>query len=229
MVRICSDTGKKFFSENNMDEIFDYHIHSTFSDGENTIDEIARYCAEKNIKEIAITDHVRESLSYDFSEYLAAIEKARKQYNISIIKGIEAKILPDGKLNMPSTIIDKVGLIIGAIHGWPEDISFEKAYEFLVETNCTIIGHVKFLNPNLIGMFLKHKKVLEINNQYRLSEAELQLIKKYPQLKISFGSNAHKLTDIEAAQQYFREIAKKYCHENQIFSLHTNRKTSIVR
>jgi histidinol phosphatase-like PHP family hydrolase len=39
------------------DQYSDYHIHSVFSDGTATIEEIVQYAGKLGMKEIAITDH----------------------------------------------------------------------------------------------------------------------------------------------------------------------------
>lgn len=198
---------------------WDYHIHTTFSDGQNSVDEIAKFCMEIGLQEIAITDHVRKNITYNFSDLLTEIDHAEQKYGIKIWHSAEAKILQNGQLDISDQILNKTDFIIGSIHSWPENISFEMGYKLLCESPCTIIGHVKFLNEKLIKLFIKKKKILEINNQYQLLEKELALIKKFPDLKISFGSNSHDTSQLKPAQKYFQHIANTYCHENQIWKI----------
>lgn len=200
-----------------MNITWDYHIHTIFSDGQNSVDEIAKFCKELGLQEIAITDHVREKITYNFSDLINDIKQAEKKYGMKIWKGSEARILPDGKLDISDKILEATDFVIGSIHTWPKDVPFEVGYKLLSETPCTIIGHVKFLNESLIKLFIKKNKVLEINNFYRLSDEELSLIKKFPDLEISFGSNTHRLDQLKPAHDYFQYIAKAYCYKNQIW------------
>ncbi len=64
-----------------MDRV-DFHMHTTFSDGSYTPEELLRYCKEKNLRAVAVTDHDTVT-SYD--EAKAAADK----YGIELIPGIE--------------------------------------------------------------------------------------------------------------------------------------------
>src|ERR1700683_4175511 len=129
---------------------WDYHIHTTFSDGQNSVEEIAKCCKELGLQEIGITDHVRRKLTYNFSDLVMDIKRAEKKYHIKIWRGAEARILPDGQLDISAEVIRATDFVIGSIHTWPEEVTFEKGYNLLCETPCTLIGHVNFLNENLI-------------------------------------------------------------------------------
>jgi len=49
-----------------MNITWDYHIHTTFSDGKNSVDEIAKSSKKIGLLEIGITDHVRKNITYNF-------------------------------------------------------------------------------------------------------------------------------------------------------------------
>ena len=69
-----------------MEKLIDMHIHTTYSDGEKTPEEIIDMAIERNIKTIAITDH----------DTLNGIKKVRSlniTKNIEIINGIELSVL----------------------------------------------------------------------------------------------------------------------------------------
>lgn len=194
-----------------------YHIHTDYTHGQNSVDKIAAYCKKLNIQEIAITEHIRLHPTYTFDELKEDISKAVKKYHITIFTGVETKILPNGQLDFPKNL--NVDIIIGSVHSWPKEADLGAAYELLSKSKATIIGHPKILNEEIIKMFIKHKKVLEISYKYPLIDSQFRLIQKFPQLRLSLGADAHRLLDIKKAQSYFGKLVEKYNYSNQIWRI----------
>lgn len=71
--------------------MIDLHIHSKFSDGTDTIDDIIKIAKEKNIPALALTDH---DTTYGVKEI---IEKAKKE-NIVVVPGVEISSVSNGHL-----------------------------------------------------------------------------------------------------------------------------------
>ncbi len=101
----------------------DLQMHTTFSDGVNSISEMALKGIELGYDYIGITDHfgklkianaIDES---EFNEYIDAIEKADSEINgIKIYKGAEVEIDKNGDLGFDRDLLEKLDFIIGAIH-----------------------------------------------------------------------------------------------------------------
>ena len=53
----------------------DFHLHSTWYDGKNTISEIINSAQNNRINSIAITDHVRKESVYFDNYFLGVIKK----------------------------------------------------------------------------------------------------------------------------------------------------------
>ncbi len=101
----------------------DLQMHSKWTDGKNTIEEMARACKERGYEYCAITDHssavrVAGGLSADdFKRQLEEIEKARQKVpGIKILTGCEVDILPDGALDLPDGILERFDVVIAAVH-----------------------------------------------------------------------------------------------------------------
>jgi DNA polymerase (family X) len=83
----------------------DYHIHSIFSDGLNTYDEIVKAAENLNLKEIAITDHSDEYMAAYRAPRLQGFYHASHRWknminNIRVIRGLEADLLSsDGTIS----------------------------------------------------------------------------------------------------------------------------------
>ncbi|GAB6076619.1 DNA polymerase/3'-5' exonuclease PolX [Desulfurobacterium crinifex] len=102
----------------------DLHIHSNWSDGASTIEEIALKAIELGYKYIAITDHskslrVASGLSEeDLLKRNEEIDRLNKKFQgkIKILKGTEVDILPDGSLDYNDEILSQLDFVVAAIH-----------------------------------------------------------------------------------------------------------------
>lgn len=84
--------------------MIDLHIHSNYSDGQGSVEEIARRAKERGLKAIAIVDHSIE-LPFGLTEKKARmreieIENAASLYGIKIYSGIECSINAAGEIEI---------------------------------------------------------------------------------------------------------------------------------
>jgi len=101
----------------------DLHLHTNWSDGKNSILEMAIEAREIGYQYIAITDH-SQSLGIAAGltvEKLYEQVKEIKQLNseikdITILHGIEVDIKSDGSLDFPDEILSELDIVIAAIH-----------------------------------------------------------------------------------------------------------------
>lgn len=169
---------------------WNYHCHTKYTDGYLTVNEIAKHCCDHGIVEIAITEHVKKELTYDFDKLLSDVRKANRRFNVRILTGIEAKILPDGTLDCIEKIKRKVDIVIGSVHSL-DGMSEQEAYEKLAESDCRIVGHPRFFNNKVIASMAKTGKIVELSNRYEQSE---EMIKAFRDagLLFSIGLDSHK-------------------------------------
>jgi DNA polymerase (family 10) len=100
-----------------------FHVHSTYSDGHNSVAEMAESCRRLGFKYMVIADHSR-SATYANGMQIADIERQRKEIaqlnkkykDFKIFQGIESDILPDGSLDYPDDVLKTFDFVIGAIH-----------------------------------------------------------------------------------------------------------------
>ncbi len=105
------------------DILADLQMHSDYSDGKNTMREMAEAAEEIGHRYIAMTDHAGE-IAIAHGLDLERVKKQKKEIErlnddlegISIIHGIEANIKKDGKLDIEKEMIEEVDLVLGSVH-----------------------------------------------------------------------------------------------------------------
>jgi HisJ family histidinol phosphate phosphatase len=95
-------------------------MHTTFSDGKNSIEEMINTAENLGLKTIAITDHIWRSSDW-FDTYLELIKKENINRSLNILVGFEAKALSiNGEIDATNEMCNSSDMKIGAIHRIPE-------------------------------------------------------------------------------------------------------------
>ncbi len=96
----------------------DMHIHSTFSDGKNSVLENIAEAESKGLERICCVDHVRRDTNW-LPNYIECIRKARFGTELRVYSGIETKLLnTQGDLDMPANVAG-IDFIYAADHQFP--------------------------------------------------------------------------------------------------------------
>lgn len=99
----------------------DFHVHSNFSDGEDSIEDLVKAAVDLRLEAIAITDHVRRETTW-LDDYVREIKEIKSTYGkkIDIYSGIEAKAIdPEGNIDTQPEFLNKVDIVLGVIHKIP--------------------------------------------------------------------------------------------------------------
>ena len=98
------------------------HCHTTYSDGQNTVEEMARAAEALGMRYITFTDH-SPSASYAGGVKIdrlwaqwEEIDRVQERVRIKLLKGTESDIIEDGFLDYPDYILEKFDVIIASIH-----------------------------------------------------------------------------------------------------------------
>ncbi len=127
----------------------DLHVHSNWSDGASTIEEIALRAAELNYQYIAITDH---SKSLKVAGGLSEEELLRRNEEIDrlneklggkpfILKGSEVDILPDGSLDYSDEVLKELDFVVASIHSRFSQDNTERILKAIENPYVNVIGH----------------------------------------------------------------------------------------
>lgn len=101
----------------------DLQMHSTWSDGQDTIEAMARACKERGYRYMAITDHSRSAriahgmtvarMEEQWKEIDAVREKVE---GIEILRGMEVDILRDGRLDLADEYLEQLDVVVVGVH-----------------------------------------------------------------------------------------------------------------
>lgn len=101
----------------------DLHMHTTYSDGLDTLEAMVAACAQLGYEYVAITDHsesaaATRTLTLDhLARQRDEIERVRGRYpQITLLHGIEVDILPDGRLDFPDPILERLDIVLASLH-----------------------------------------------------------------------------------------------------------------
>ncbi|HHD92615.1 MAG TPA: DNA polymerase/3'-5' exonuclease PolX, partial [Candidatus Portnoybacteria bacterium] len=138
------------------DEVLgDLHSHTDWSDGSETIEEMAWAAIKLGRQYLAITDHSSGlSIAHGLDKkrilkQIKEIDKVnqkikQKGYNFRLLKGVELNILPDGRVDLPDDVLAKLDVVLAAIHHhfkMPKEEMTERICRAMENPNIDIIAH----------------------------------------------------------------------------------------
>lgn len=192
------------------------HNHSNYSDGANTVEEMANACIDKGWQYLVMSDH---SQSAFYANGLKAdrvvkqhkeIDALNKKYsNFRVIKSIESDILNDGSLDYPDDILQSFECIIASVHSnlrMDKDKATARLIKAIEHPLTNILGHptgrlllgrpgYEFDLAKVIDACAANKVAMELNcNPHRL-DIDWRWIDQIQNknVMISLGPDAHQI------------------------------------
>lgn len=197
----------------------DFHVHSLWSDGSDSIETIAEHAQKIGYKFIGIADHsqslhVARGLSErQVIKKIKEVERINKKISdIKVLCGTECDIKPDGSLDYSNKILKQFDFVYIGIHSNFKQSSEEinkriiKGMEneqahFLAHPTCRIIGRREPFNINinkLVEVAKETNTFLEINafpDRLDLNDIHAKLAKDGG-AKIVIGTDAHSVNNL---------------------------------
>lgn len=190
------------------------HNHSTYSDGKNSILEMAQAAQKIGFEYFGITDHSKSAYyanGLDEERVLAQhqeIDQINAQYpDLCIFKGIEADILSNGELDYSQDFLKNFDFVVASIHSnlqMSEAKATERMIKAIENPYTTIIGHPTGrlllrrngypLNvPKVIDACAANQVALEINAHPLRLDLDWRWVYKAIDkgVKISINADAH--------------------------------------
>ena len=148
------------------------HCHSNWSDGNNTIEEMALGALESGMEYLAISDHsktatyaqgLKEEQIKAQHEYIDELNEKLKPFKI--FKSIESDILNDGSLDYSDKILSTFDLVIASVHSnlkMTEEKAMARLLAAIENPYTTILGHMTGrLLLSRPGYPLDYKKIID--------------------------------------------------------------------
>jgi DNA polymerase (family 10) len=192
----------------------DLQMHTTASDGKNTIEEMAAAARELGHEYIAITDHskaVTVANGLDEKRMAAHIKKLRaadeKGLGIRVLVGSEVDILKDGSLDYSDEILAQLDVVVCSIHSYfnlDRAAMTERMLAAIENPYTQIIGHptgrlllkrdaIDYDMEKVLDACAKHRVAMECNSypdRLDLKDVYLRMCKERG-VKVVISTDSH--------------------------------------
>jgi DNA polymerase (family 10) len=198
----------------------DFHVHSIYSDGAHTIQELAEAAKARGYEYLAITDHSPSlGIAHGVSpENLRTKRQEIEAWNraghgVRLLCGTEVDIRVDGTLDYPDEVLRSLDLVIASIHsafGRSRDEQTKRVLRAMKHPNVHVIGH---LTGRLIGQregvdldveavvteASRSGTALEINGQPQRMEVTDVLCRMVRETgaRVTIGTDAHVMQNLD--------------------------------
>lgn len=219
----------------------DFHMHTTESDGKNTIEEMVEAAKKKGYEYIAITEHskaVTVANGKDEKQLLkqfARIDKINsKLKNFKVLKGVEVDIKSDGSLDLEDYFLKECDVVIAAIHSkfqTPRTEMTQRIIKAMQNRNVDILAHptgrlLKERQPYAVDI----KEILRAGKEYNvamelsaypdrldLNDAHCRLAKDMG-IKIALGTDSHSAAQLDNMRWGIYTARRAWLEKNDILN-----------
>jgi DNA polymerase (family 10) len=195
------------------------HCHTNYSDGTSTVEELALACQAAGYSYVGITDH-SQSAAYagglsvdDLRRQGDEIDEVNQRMTgIRVLKGIEADILADGRVDYDESVLGTLDFVIASIHSRFNMNESEMTARMLIamdNPSVSIIGHptgrlLLARNPYPIDLNVVLEKAvergiaMELNTDPHRLDLDWRLLRQAREkgVLISIGADAHSIATL---------------------------------
>ncbi len=226
------------------DIVGDLHVHTKYTDGKNSIEEMAMAAKERGYEYIAITDHskrVTVAKGLDEKRLLEQIEEIErineKLKGITILKGIEVDILEDGSLDLSDDVLKELDIVVGAVHSKfklsqkKQTLRILKAmdnpyFNILAHPTGRLIGEREGYDIDIEKVLIHAKEnrcYLEINAEplrLDLNDINAKLAKEMG-VKMAISTDAHNIFTLRFMEYGVNQARRGWCEKEDILNTYS--------
>jgi DNA polymerase (family X) len=220
----------------------DLHMHTTETDGANTIREMAEAAFARGLKYIAITDHSKNlamTNGMDDARALAHIQRIRKVDSemggrIRVLPGIEVDILAEGQLDLDDSTLAQMDIVVASVHSrfdQPIEQMTDRILRALENPHTRILGHptgrkVLKRDPYAlhIDTILKRAAELGVAVEHNASPARADLkdlhlrLAKQHGCKITVNTDAHSTGELDQIRYGITQLRRAWLTKEDLIN-----------
>jgi DNA polymerase (family 10) len=219
----------------------DLHVHTEWSDGHDSIEEMALAARDIGYQYIAITEHsagrgIAHGLSVErLRQQIAEISALNKRLTgIHVLTGVEVDIRADGSLDLPHEILSEMDIVNAAVHSAMNQSEERmtgrviKAIEdpdvdMIAHPTCRLIGEREPVSIDLEAIFqaaAKYNKIMEINAMPdRLDLKDIHAFRARDLgVKLAIGTDAHSTTHLGLMRFGIGVARRAWCEPQHILN-----------
>ena len=219
----------------------DLHVHSNYSDGSDSILDLANYAKKLGYKYINVSDHsksqhIARGLKDD--DVMKKIEEVRKVNSkvkgIRVFCGSEVDILADGSLDYDDDILKRLDVVTASVHSnfrMPREKMTERLVSAIENPYVKILGHptgrlinhrdpYEFDFSKVVLASKKNNKFLEINCVPDRMDLHPNLIKVAIEngVKLALGTDLHNLTHFAFMHEGVSLARRGWCRKSDVIN-----------
>jgi DNA polymerase (family 10) len=209
----------------------DLHSHTTYSDGRDSLEQMALAARERGYAYLAITDHPRGSLAEQDLE-IDALEERLKPFKL--LKGIEVNIRIDGSLSLPDDELAERDWVIASLHAAFDRNPTERVLAAMDNPHVDMIGHLTARKINIrppadvqfdriVERAVETGTFLEINSQpNRLDLRDTHArVAAEAGVKIAVNTDAHQLSALQHIEMGVAQARRAWLAKEQVLNTRT--------
>ena len=219
----------------------DLHTHTEWSDGHDSVEELARAAQDMGYQYIAITEHsagrgIAHGLDVDrLREQVAEIRALNERSaGIRVLTGIEVDIRADGRLDLPHEILSELDIVIAAVHSAMSQSEEKMTHriitaienpdvDVIAHPTCRLIGEREPVAIDLEAVFqatAKYNKIMEISAMPdRLDLKDIHAFRaRELGVKLVIGTDAHSIAHL-ALMRFGVGVARRaWCEPQHVLN-----------
>ena len=137
-----------------------FHLHTRYTDGELTIPEYFEFARQADVDRLVFLEHIRRNPTYAAAGFAAEVKSCSATAGVPASIGFEAKLLPNGTLDIDERDREMADVIGIAEHGFPDDFDLlRRSLDRVFEALRPLAGEKEtvWVHP---GLWMKRRGVL---------------------------------------------------------------------
>jgi DNA polymerase (family X) len=209
----------------------DLHTHTSYSDGRDSLEQMALAARARGYAYYAVTDHPRGSLAEQDLE-IAALNERLKPFRI--LKGIEVNIRIDGSVSLPDEVLAERDWVMASLHAAFDRSPTERVLTAMENPHVDCIGHLTARKINIrppanvdiervVAKALETGTFLEINaqpNRLDLRDSHARLAGEAG-VKIAVNTDAHQLSALQHMDMGVAQARRAWLTKGQVLNTRT--------